>query len=357
MSTQISRRYGLILRMVFSALILGWLATRVNWQHVFAAFAGLRWGYWVAAVGVYIVCQLLCAVRWLWLSRPLGFTQSLGRFTAIYFVGMFFNLFLPTSVGGDAVRAVYLAKGTGRRINALLSVLLDRFSGVVVLIALACIATAMSPVQLPAQFKLLIWGLGVAAILGLLTLPWFAALVAKIHWPGEGRLAWVAAKMRRVGEATGGAVKLFRGRPGMLAGTTLLSIVVQVLNVVVVWLVGIALGLDVSPVYYGVAAPMVTLLTLIPLSLNGVGIREGGMVLFLAPAGVSKEIAITLAFLWFCVQTTTSVLGAAVYLIGHFKPPEPASGEPSSSEGESGEPPAIDHRPGQGRASEYLTVA
>src|SRR5207247_756457 len=128
------RRYGgLILRVGFSAAILGWLGARVDWGHVAESFRGLRWGYWLGAVGLYVVCQLLCVVRWLWLSRPLGFTQSLARFTGIYFVGMFFNLFLPTSVGGDAVRAIYLANGKGKRMAALLSVVLDRVSGLLVL--------------------------------------------------------------------------------------------------------------------------------------------------------------------------------------------------------------------------------
>ncbi len=337
----------LLLRVAFSAAILGWLATRVDWQHVLVVFQGMRWGYWAIAVGVYVVCQLLCAARWMWLSRPLGFPQPLSRFTAIYFVGMFFNLFLPTSVGGDAVRAIYLAKDTGLRMKALLSVLLDRVSGVVVLIALACVATALSPIALPIQFKVVIWGMGASAVLGLAILPSLTGWISGFNITGDGKVAKIAEKVRGMAEATNQAVTLFRTRPGLLLATTIASIIVQVLNVVLVWLIGVALNLDVPPIYYGVAAPMVTLLTLVPLSLNGVGIREGGMVLFLAPVGVSKEAAITLAFLWFCAQTTTSLLGAAVYLIGHFKPPE----------GDSGEPPAINRRARQGRAGEHLALA
>ena len=65
---------------------------------------------------------------------------------------------------------------------------------------------------------------------------------------------------------------------------------------------------------YGVAAPMVALLTLLPVSLNGMGVREAGMVVFLAPAGVPAGPAVTLAFLWFLIQTAAGLLGAGVYL-------------------------------------------
>ena len=176
---------------------------------------------------------------------------------------------------------------------------------------------------------------------------WIAQLVALIHLPGTGSLSKVAGKLRRLGEETHSAVVLFRARPGMLAGTTVISIVNQVLNAAIVWLIGIALGLQIPLIYYCVAVPMVVLLTLIPLSLNGVGIREGGMILFLQPAGVRSEDAVTLAFLWFLAQTTTSLFGAAVYLIGHFKPPE----------GENGEPSPVDHSPRQGRTRKHLSVA
>jgi hypothetical protein len=65
---------------------------------------------------------------------------------------------------------------------------------------------------------------------------------------------------------------------------------------------------------YGVAVPMVALLTLLPVSLNGMGVREAGMVLFLQPAGVSPGAAVTIAFLWFCSQAVAGLAGAPVYL-------------------------------------------
>lgn len=337
----------LVIRAAFSGGILTYLGTRVDWGHVAEAFRGLRVGYWAVAVGLYIFCQLLCSARWMWLSRPMGFTQSLARFTGIYFVGMFFNLFLPTSVGGDAVRAVYLARGHGRRVDALLSVLLDRLSGLLVLIGLVCVAAIFCPVELPAQIQVAVWGIGLAAVVGVAAMPFVTRLLSKWHWPGDGLAARTVSRLRHLAHSGEKAVALCRDRPGMLAGTTVISVVVQVLNAVIVGLVGVGLGLDVPPVYYGVAAPMVVLLTLVPISVNGLGLREGGMVLFLAPVGVAPAAAITLAFLWFSVQTAASLCGAAVYLFGRFSPPEDLSGERAT----------LDRHSGEGRASQYLAAA
>src|SRR5262249_16706501 len=95
-------------------------------------------GFWMGAVALYVGAQVVSALRWRWLAEPLGFRRPLAEFTAFYFIGMYFNLFLPTSVGGDVVRAWYLDGGSGRKLPAFLSVFVDRFSGLLVLLVLAC---------------------------------------------------------------------------------------------------------------------------------------------------------------------------------------------------------------------------
>jgi uncharacterized membrane protein YbhN (UPF0104 family) len=107
--------------------------------------------------------------------------------------------------------------------------------------------------------------------------------------------------------------------PSALVATTSLSLLVQIASAAIVWLVGKGLSVDIPWGYYAVFVPMVSLLTLLPLSLNGMGVREWGCALFLAPLGVSQADAFTLSILWFAVQLAVSVLGGVVYLIAHEK--------------------------------------
>src|SRR5262249_22043845 len=101
-----------------------------------------------------------------------------------------------------------------------------------------------------------------------------------------------------------------------------LSIFVQVANVLIVWLIGLALAAPVPASFYWVFVPMVSLLTLLPISVNGMGVREGGTALLLAPVGVSHHVAVTLAFLWFAVYVATILLGGVVYLfVGQVSKP------------------------------------
>src|SRR5437870_4481455 len=128
-----------LLRVAVSVLLLGVVAWKMDFAKVADAFAHLRLTYWLLAVGVFLVAQVASSMRWRWLARPLGFQQGPAQFLGYYFVGMFFNLVLPTSVGGDVVRAWYLDGHSGRRLPAFVSVFADRVSGLLVLLVLACV--------------------------------------------------------------------------------------------------------------------------------------------------------------------------------------------------------------------------
>jgi uncharacterized membrane protein YbhN (UPF0104 family) len=308
------------LRLVVSAALLAWLGWRLNWLQVVEAFRQLRMEFWLAAVGIYAVAQIASAFRWRLLARPLGFRQPLGPFAAFYLIGMFFNLFLPTSVGGDVVRAWYLDGGNGRRLLAFLSVFVDRLSGLMVLLSLACVGVLVCPVVLPRWIP---WSVWVTAGCG------FAGLAAAVLC---GRWTDRQGRIGRFFEAA----QLYLCQPGVLVEATTLSLVVQAANVVLVWFVGLAISAPVPASFYWIAVPMVTLLTLLPVSLNGIGVREGGMILFLSPLGVNAATALTLSFLWFTVFTAVSATGAIVYLFGSFPRPQERAHGPFGRDSDQG---------------------
>jgi uncharacterized protein (TIRG00374 family) len=298
-----------LLRLAVSTAILGGLAAKTDWGQVSTAVRGLRWEYAFAALAVLIAAQVVSAVRWQWLARPLGFDGQLRKYVGAYFVGMFFNLLLPTSVGGDAVRAVYLNAGSGRKVAAVMSVLLDRLSGLLVLLGVACIAALVCPVSLPPWVQLAVGGAAAAAVVGLTLSPWIARAACGLA-TSEGKIA----RIGRLAASMRDAMSVYSREPRLIVSSTALSAVVQASSVIQVGLLGQALGLDVPWAVYGVAAPMVALLTLLPVSLNGMGVREAGMAVFLAPARVSAGSAMMVAFLWFLIQTAAGLVGAVVYL-------------------------------------------
>jgi uncharacterized membrane protein YbhN (UPF0104 family) len=243
---------------------------------------------------------------------------------------MYFNLILPTSVGGDVVRAWYLDGQTGRRLSAFLSVFIDRLNGLLVLLVLACGATALYPFGLPLWIQAAVWGTAACALLGLVAVPWLKRWAPRLG--GAGQLL--------------AGIRLYLTTPRLQLRAAGLSLVVQAINVILVWILGLAIQAPIPAHYYWILVPMVSLLTLLPISLNGMGLREWGMVLFLRPLGVNEGTALSLAFLWFLVFTAAGLCGGGVYLFGSFPRPEVPSDHGS-----------VDHHSHQGRTGQSQAAA
>jgi uncharacterized membrane protein YbhN (UPF0104 family) len=290
------------LRALGSVSLLGLLAWRLDWTQIAEAFHRLDVRFWGLALGVFLLAQLISSYRWQMLAVPLGYHLPYRRYVALYFVGMFFNLVLPTSVGGDVVRALYMG---GRRPRAFLSVLAERGSGLMVLMLMACVAALFSPVALPGWMLLVLAAIGAGMVGGVLSLPLLPAMT---------RLPWVGDKVPRLIQL----VHTYARLPRLLSGAAALSVLVQLASVAQVWLVCLGLGLEVPFVYLAVAVPLVTLLTLVPISLNGMGLRELGLVVLLGPVGVTAPQAVMLSLLVFATTVAASLLGAVCYLAGPY---------------------------------------
>lgn len=319
-------------RLIGSAALLLVLLWRVHWRQVGEAFARLEVGLWLAAVGIYLGCQLLSTVRWQILSRAIGFSASWMRYVNVYFVGMFFNLALPTSIGGDAVRAWYQAKfphehpHVGPRTSAAVVVFADRLFGVILLIVLACAAAVLCPVRLPSWMIGCVVAAGVAPFVGLAALVLVRRLLAHrrtelVPFPSQTEQVpfydhhsassngSIVSRITRVLQRVLDAIWTYRAHPGAIGIALGLSAIVQVGNALVAWVIAVGLGFDVSPAYFCVVVPLVTLLTLVPISVNGMGLREAGFVVLLAPVGVGAPEAVTLSLLIFAVVALVSLPG------------------------------------------------
>jgi uncharacterized membrane protein YbhN (UPF0104 family) len=307
------------IRIAVSAVLLGWIAWHTDWERIGQAFAALRVELWLAAVAALLACQVASARRWQVLGRELHFERPLLPLLGYYLIGMYFNLLLPTSVGGDVMRALYLDGGAGRKLASFAAVLLDRLNGLLVLIVMACVAVVFSPEALPGWIVWSVWGIAAAAGLGMAALP----IGARLNLLPENRRQQIQTM-----------VDALRA-PRALVEATFWSILVQVGNVVLVWLIGLALGAEVPLAYYFVFVPMVSLLTLLPVSVNGMGVREGGVVLFLTHYHqVDEPTALMLALLWFAVFAVVGLLGGVVYLCGAYpKPGSPSQASPEAIEG------------------------
>jgi len=291
---------------LFASLFLfGKIDLSKTWE---AAVNANRW-YLSGAVIIFLGSIVLNSHRWQLLASAVGFRRPLRELVQYYYVGMFFNLFLPSTVGGDFSRCYYLSKGTGKYANALYSVLADRALGIAVLFLMASLGLIFGPGGggLPWQLKAPIF---TGTFLVFAVMPFVPLLSRKVL----GDKNWVSRQFNN------SAAAVYWQDKKLMLVCLLWSIVLQLVMVGIHIAIGLALGLTNIPLwYYLVFYPSVAVLGFITPSFNGIGIREWAYTYFLTLMGVDRSHALTYALIWLGLTTLMSLMGGVVYLLGHFK--------------------------------------
>src|SRR5437667_2491062 len=292
-----------LVRVLVSAGIIGYVLADVDLGDLAHALAHVRLALVLVALGLFVLSQALSAYKWSWIGRALGFQESLADYARFYFIGMFFNLFGPSTLGGDLVRALYLGAGRRRRL-AVSSVVFDRASGLALLVALGALGFLLFPeYRFPPSLIL-----GTVAVGGVLVAGWWAAprlvrLLPATRWTRE---------LRR--EVDVDLAPLWRDRR-LLGGLALVSVVFHLTQVAAQYVLARAVGAQLPFSYCLIFHPVITVMTALPVSVNGVGVREGGYLYFLTRIDVDDSIAITLSLLSFGVTVLGGLVGGAVFLV------------------------------------------
>jgi len=291
-----------LLKVCVSAAAVGLLVRQVDERAMAATLASAHVAPIGGAIFLYLFGQLLTAWRWEVIARASGFHEPLRKIVTWYFIGMFFTLFGPSTLGGDVVRSLYLGGPSGRRTLALHTVVFDRLSGLAVLIAVALFAMLVfGTFGLPFPVVCLTGAAGV----GLLAGWWMVPPLARRFLPARNRIRLLVE----------GDLTRFWNDGRLLAETAGISFGFQLVQIMAVMLIGEAVGLGVPWPYYFVFHPLVSLFSALPFSLAGLGIREVGYVWFLSSIEhVPHETAAAFALLWLVVLLASSAAGGLVFL-------------------------------------------
>ncbi|OGW84000.1 MAG: hypothetical protein A3C47_01315 [Omnitrophica bacterium RIFCSPHIGHO2_02_FULL_51_18] len=301
-----------VVRTVISVgfLCLLFYLMRGNIPDILTALKGIDQTRLLLAVFISLTAVLIIARRLKLIfvadNIPMRFVESVN----LTFIGCFFNNFLPTSVGGDIVKAMCAARITGHPVKSVTSVLMDRLFGLFTFIAIPSVSFVFflkgseNPVV-----PVLIYSFLAAALFSFFLL--FNRNVARRFRFVEGLLNrfHLGEKIRKVYDG----LHNFKNHKAVIAQAMLLSVVGQVVSVWALYLMARALGATAPMVYFFLLVPVVHLISMLP-SLNGLGIREGAYVYFLAPH-IGAHNAAALGVLFLALLFLQSIIGGVIYAL------------------------------------------
>lgn len=299
------------IRWLASISLVTWLIARTAWRDVAVAFESASVVWLITAAILYLASQFASVVRWSKIVASVGIASRWPQLLAAYFEGMFMNVCMPTTIGGDVLKVLRIGRGQDKRTTAC-TIAVDRASGLAALLALLLLGLAL---QIDASRRSHL-ALTCYAIVLCVTL----FLVHSI--PRLAANAFVLAAGRR---RTRAHVFFTRFQPylptafrDIAVHTPWMSVfawafVVQSLNVAAVIAATLAVGLNVPITGILVATTTVSLVAALPLSVAGIGIREASLPLLLAAHGIPKESSIAVGIIWSGIVVLVGLVGGPIH--------------------------------------------
>jgi uncharacterized membrane protein YbhN (UPF0104 family) len=254
----------------------------------------------VTTIVLYVGGQVMSAFRWQLLARLNGLSGRYSDYLSYYFIGMFTNVFVPGLVGGDALRALYLGRQQQRIGPAFASVMADRGIGLLTLFWLAAVAALCTArVRLPASVLHVTLAAGGMSLLAFLTAPLLAKWISQTN-----RWNRLLAPMIP-----------YLCRPIALTPAIALSALLQLILATCQYLLAIGLRLDIALATFVLIVPITNVIASLPVTINGLGMREASYLVLLGMAGVSKGQAVALSLLYFAATLTGGFTGVFAFVM------------------------------------------
>jgi glycosyltransferase 2 family protein len=303
-----------VLRALASLVVTGLAVAYIVWKidvgRAAHEIGSARFGYFGASVAIMVVSVFPMAWRWQLLLAAKDVHERFAWLVRTYFVSYMVGQVLPTSLGGDASRIFETSRrhaGKGGPVAG--SVLLERALGGTATLLLAAVGFALAVGRYDVGPYLWIeaaFVVGTVAV-GVLLFSRWARQPLRRSVPMLRRLR-VERPLRAAYEGIHG----YREHAGLLVAMLALTVFVQAFRVLAIWLVGKAVGVDLSPRPYYVMGPLLFLVMLVPFTVNGLAVRESFFVNFLGKLGVGSDPAFATGFLFFLVTIALSLPGALV---------------------------------------------
>jgi uncharacterized protein (TIRG00374 family) len=300
------------IRVVVSVGLLAWVLDHANLGTLKATLSSARLEWIAAAFLVNTVGNGFGALRWQVLLRSQHRIVSLPYLFGTYMVGLFFNNFLPSTIGGDVVRAASAKrKGGGTLTEHLTVVLVERMIGLFATLILGGLAALSGRAgQLDPRIPWILTGALFISMVGI-----YLAISRRVRRrvvPLVDRIpvAFVRETVRKMVSA----FEMFSNSRPSLVVNLLVSLAFQFVLIVHFWMIQFAFGVSVPFVTYLIVVPLVFCVMMLPIGINGLGVRESAFVWFMTRAGMEPATALAISLASYAIAVVQGLLGGALHL-------------------------------------------
>jgi len=251
-------------------------------------------------------------LRWQMLLKAAEIVIPLKKLISSFCGGVFFSIFLPSTIGGDLVRTADLSGHTKKTKEVIATVFLDRLSGYTGLVFVILPALflgrnlVLDKVVFTSVFAIII--LLIVILLVLFNNFIYHKITKFLTAPGAGKIKEKIKDMHQ-------EIHVFRNHKKMIIYNLALSFLIQLIAPVSIYFIGLSLGIKIDLMYFFIFIPIIGAITLLPIAIGGLGLREGLFVVYFAKAGVIRQLALVMSLLSFSFVVFYAAIGGLIYVL------------------------------------------
>ena len=301
-----------ILKILISAGLVYWLLHQTGWGEIWHLFQNVN-GWWIAAAFLFFsFSHVLGSLQWHVLLMAEGVRLDWKKVLSFYYIGLFFNNFLISGLGGDLFRMYDIRKISKDGKAAVSTVFLDRAIGLFVM-------SSFSILSAPWLISRLSYGTRLQLPLIVLLITWILILLFFFNHKFNRPFVWLIRKITP-GQIYAKASDIyyqihdFGQHPHLFLKVIGIAIIVQSFRILTHYLLSLALGVTISPVYFFLFIPIIAIMAALPISMGGLGVREQTGVLLFVAVGMIESEAVSMEFMAYIIAVMTSLPGGLLFV-------------------------------------------
>ena len=291
------------IKLLFTVVIFYIISLSIDFSAVLTILSSVKIPFLMLALLLQFIAIFLASLRWSWIMGKLEFDYSLWFYLKHYFIGSLFSQAMPSSIGGDAYRVITLAKKGHKKAHSFYSVLIDRVMGLFGLLLI--ITLGLFNANFDFLDNYLLNGISLLLIMGFLAI-FFLMFLYKLPLPKHKSINWLMILSEHFHQSFKGSIQIIR--------QLVISVFIHLFVVTAIYFIALSLGLHQPFWVFLLFVPISLLLTMIPISFAGWGIRESAMVFLFSLVGASNEVVLTMSVVYGLILIISSLPASYFFL-------------------------------------------
>jgi uncharacterized protein (TIRG00374 family) len=304
-----------LLKTLVTIGLLSYVIYSANLAKIFDVLKKINFWIFLLVILIGVFSIALSAKKWQILLEVKGEKRRFKDVLKVYYIGIFFNMFFPTTIGGDVIKAHEMSKTSKKKVEAYSSVFMERFTGAIAILLLAIVATTIYFNNLPMMVIFLVYCVFTPLLLIIIVVFSRKKFVKKFR-----RLysiffqLFARFSLKKKVEKLYDSISLYGKEKKCLLIVLLVSLSFQSITIILRYILSKAIGMDVPLYYFFIFIPICSLIAFLPISIRGIGIFEFLYMYFFTMVGATAAEAVSLAFLTHILAFINSTTGGVIYL-------------------------------------------